>query len=238
MRFYPVRVDVSAHPLFISMTYRPMFVTCLIEILICLEFIGHDLGTFGDSLIDNPAKNLFPRGTNCPCFKLALSLQGSHNRLLLPGTALSAFFILPAHIGFVHFHDAAELWTRNLCHSFSDTVAQIPRSFIADIQASFELISRNTLLGFCHEVNGKEPLPEGQMGIVEDRASRYGELVAASIAIKLAALLYAAYLLRSAPRAFYSSHPFKGFKILTAFVVVAAVFLDEVYQINVHRNLP
>lgn len=236
---YSVCMDVSAHPFFCAMAYRSMFIAFLVEILVCLEFISHDLGTLSDSLIDNTAENLFARCLDSSCLKRAFSLEQTHNRLFLPGTALSALVVLPAHVGFVHFHNAGKLWTGNgFGHSFSDTMAEVPCRFVADVQTPFQLIGRNALLGFCHEIDGKKPLPEGQMGVMEDRPCRDGELVAANVAIKLATLLYAAYLLRSAPRALYSSHPLKGFKVLAAFVVIAAVFFDEVYQINVHRNLP
>ena len=74
--------------------------------------------------------------------------------------------------------------------------------------------------------------------VVEDCSGCYGELIAAKIAIKLTALLYVAYLLRSASRAFDAFRPFQAFQVISAFSLIALVLLKEIDQISIHGALP
>jgi len=116
-------------------------------------------------------------------------------------------------------------------------MTEIPGGLVADVQASLELIGGNSLLGFCHEVYSEEPFPEGQMRVMENRSRRDRELITASITIKLAALLYAAYLVRTATRAFNAIRPFEGFQTILAFFLIS-ILLNKAYQINVHGAPP
>jgi hypothetical protein len=116
-------------------------------------------------------------------------------------------------------------------------MAKIPCRLIADLEASFKPVGGNPLLRFRHKVDGKKPFPKRQMGIMEDRASRYGELITALITIELVSLFYLGYLIRSAAGTLNSILPFEGFQVVATLIVIGIAF-NETDQTNFHRIPP
>jgi hypothetical protein len=114
-------------------------------------------------------------------------------------------------------------------------MTKIPSCFIADRQASFELIGRHAFLGFNHKIDSEKPLPKGKMGIMEDSTSRNREIIMTRIAVILITVFYVAYLFRFATRAFNSLRPFQSFKGLATVLFVAVLF-NEVDQISIHKR--
>ena len=72
-----------------------------------------------------------------------------------------------------------------VAHSLADAMAQVPGRAVGDPECGLELVSRDTLLGNTHEVDGDEPLAQRQVGIVHDRPGRDAELVRAAEAMPL-----------------------------------------------------
>ena len=75
-------------------------------------------------------------------------------------------------------------------------MAKIPRRFVADAEHAFDLIRGDALLRLANDVGYVKPCREGQMRIMEHRSRRYRELIAAIVAVKRAALVYARNLVR------------------------------------------
>ena len=86
----------------------------------------------------------------------------------------------PADIGFIHLYDTVEFGLGlRFCHSVTDAMTEIPRRPIVDPQHPLKLVCRHPFAGLANQKRSKKPFGEGQVGIVEDRASRHGELIAA-----------------------------------------------------------
>ena len=85
---------------------------------------------------------------------------------------------------------------------------------LADAEDALELVRADALLGLDHEVDRQEPLPEGQLGIMERVPDPDAELVAAAVAIELARR--AAILrdfVRAAARALHALRPANLFQV-------------------------
>ena len=117
-------------------------------------------------------------------FKPAVSLDQSQYGLLFLRPSFASLVISPTDIGFVHFNARKHRTFRGFFHCLSDSVAEIPSGLVANFESALKLIGRHAFFTFRHEVDGEEPLPKGQVGIVEDRPGRDGELIATSQAIK------------------------------------------------------
>src|SRR5271154_3419670 len=99
-----------------------------------------------------------------------------------PFEAFARVFVLrfTADISFIHLNGRTiQLRRFDSLNGGADAMAEIPRGFVADAECSLDLPRAHSLFGFAHEVDSSEPLPQWQMGIVEDRSSGYAELIAA-----------------------------------------------------------
>lgn len=81
--------------------------------------------------------------------------------------------------GFVNLDRAVELRRVVLGHGGANPVAEIPGRLVGDAEHALDLVGRHPFLGLHHEIDRYEPFLQWQMGIVEDRAGRDRELVAA-----------------------------------------------------------
>jgi hypothetical protein len=116
-------------------------------------------------------------------------------------------------------------------------MTEIPCGFITDIKASFELISRHSFFGLDHQIDGQEPFPERQMGVMKNRSRCYGELVSAFVAVVLVAIFNMRNLVRSTPGTFYSLMPFKALNSFAAIFLVA-ISLNQINDIGFHETPP
>jgi hypothetical protein len=88
--------------------------------------------------------------------------------------------LLAANVGFIYFDRACQfLKGLVLSHRVPDAVTEIPSRPVVDSQHPFKLVRRHALAGLAEQVSSKKPLSQRQVRIMEDRASRYGELIAA-----------------------------------------------------------
>src|ERR1035437_1803498 len=85
---------------------------------------------------------------------------GSATALVISGSP--AWFA--AHIGFVNFNRAAQLSWSGFGHCCSNTMTEIPRRLVVDSKHSLDLVSRNPLARFRHQIGNIEPLPQWQVG--------------------------------------------------------------------------
>jgi len=113
--------------------------------------------------------------------ELAATLPDADNylfRFLASVDAPSDLF--SAYIGFVNLDRAIQLLKGNIFgHRVTDAVTEIPRGAVVDSKHPLKLVSGHSLAGLAKQVGSKKPLSKWQVRIMEDRASRHGELIAA-----------------------------------------------------------
>ena len=90
---------------------------------------------------------------------------------------------LGAQIGLVRLHHACQLGEVVPLSGLADAMAHEPRRLVRDIQHPVQLVSADALLGRAHEVDGRQPLMEGNLAVLEDRPDRGGELALAAAAL-------------------------------------------------------
>src|SRR2546427_9398488 len=86
--------------------------------------------------------------------------------------------LLPADIGLINFNRARKFML-HFGHCGADSMTEVPCGFVRDAKHSLNLICGNTLSGFTDQVCGSEPLWKRKMGVMENGARHYGELIAA-----------------------------------------------------------
>src|SRR5437868_9483247 len=96
-----------------------------------------------------------------------LSAQ-SMTRLVLMATLDST------DIRFVHLDSTIQHRAFRSAHSSTNTMAEIPRSFVAHADSTLNLICRNPLSRFAEKQSNHEPFRERQMRIVEDGSRSNG----------------------------------------------------------------
>jgi len=149
---------------------------------------------------------------------------------LFPGVdALPRLFA--ANVGLVHLYNAIQRPRINFLHRRTDTVTEIPCRLVGNAQHPFKLVGAHSLAGLAEQVDAEEPLPEWQVGIIEDRSGSDGKLVAAFVAIELIALCHLRNLARFATGAHNLIRPAKCFKVFAA-LLFAAELLNEGAKIN------
>ena len=141
--------------------------------------------------------------------EIAVALPDADDNLLI-GT-VTPLARLAANIGFINLNRAAKFLRGNFEHRVANPVAEIPRGFIADGKLASHLVGRHAFARLTEQVRCEKPLPERQMGIVEDSLGRYAELVRARIADKLVALEDAIDLVRAALQALNPIWPAEAF---------------------------
>lgn len=112
--------------------------------------------------------------------QIAIALaDADDNFLFCLGSFGTASAHLSADVGFIHLDYSVKLFGLCFGHCMPDSVAEIPCSPVVDSQHPLELIRRHALARLADEKHGKKPFRQRQVCIVEDRASSYGELIAA-----------------------------------------------------------
>jgi len=116
--------------------------------------------------------------------KIAAALPDADDNflLVLPATAFPDS--LSADIRFVHFNFAVQHGFLCFDHCGPDAMAEIPRGLVADSERPLNLASRHPFLRFTQQQRRHEPFRQRQVGVIEDRASRHGELIVAILAVE------------------------------------------------------
>jgi len=138
--------------------------------------------------------------------------------------------ILSANVGFIHFDFSTQFRPVRFDHRGPDAMAEIPRGFVADSKHALNLIRRDSLARFAHDERDVEPDSERQMGIVKHCSGSYRKLVAAIVAVKCSALVYARDFLRATLGADDAARPAQ---VNQAFPTpfIGSVLLDNGHQI-------
>lgn len=99
---------------------------------------------------------------------------GSASTLVHPPAWGIAFSGFAADIALIHFHDALEQFAL-LEHRISDTHSHEPRGIPVHFQIAGQLPSGDAFLGIQDEREGKKPLLQVQMGMMEDCVNSHAE---------------------------------------------------------------
>ena len=112
---------------------------------------------------------------------------------------------------------------RVVAHRLAYAVAEVPRGAVRHAQGPHHLVGGDPFLAFAHEVDGDEPLPQGQVTVMHDRSSRHRELVSTFVAVEHWPLLEFADAHGAALGARDAVRPAQVFKQLAALLVGAEV---------------
>jgi len=159
-------------------------------------------------------------------------LDANHNLFVFePILASIATAIFATDESLVHLHNAIQRLRIEFLHRRPDAMAEIPCRLVTNPQRSLELVGAHTLSGLTKQIDAQEPLPQGQVGIIEDRASGHRELIAAIVTVKLIALYDLRNLVGCATRAQNSVRPAESFEVFAA-LVFASKLLNKSAKIN------
>jgi len=190
------------------------------------EFIRHnDVNVFRDVFLNVLRQRARLHILSLEEPQIAVALLDADNDgfvvvLRLPMTAPC----LSANQRLIHLYDAVQRLRIEFLHSCTNAMAEIPRRFVGDTQNALQLIGAHSLLRFAEQVDAQEPLPQWQVGVIENRSSSDRELIAALVAIKLMALDDLRNVVRLATWAHNRVGPAKRFEILAALVFAAELF--------------
>jgi len=177
-----------------------------------------------DVCLDNLAhsRGLCILGMNQP--EIAVALPDADDNLLFGAVAPLAR--LATNISFVNLNRAAQFLRSGFEHGRPDAMGEIPSGFVSGLEHPAQLVRRHALARLTEQVGGEKPLPQGQVGVMEDRSRRGRELIAACVTIKLMASRYARNLVRAARWALDALRPAELFKIGSA-LFFAAKLLNQ-----------
>src|SRR3954451_5160518 len=150
---------------------------------------------------------------------------------LLGAVAVVPVAELAADVGLVGLHDPAQERRRLVVHRGPDAVAEIPGGLVADSEHPLQLIGADALLRLAHDVDGEEPLPQRELGVVKEGAHTNAELIPATVAVELPALRNPRDFVGVAARTFHAVRPAKLFKKVVALVLGAELF-EELYEVH------
>ncbi len=188
------------------------------------EFVSNDcLNVFRDIVLNECGK--------CPNAHIP-SMEKSYITAALPDTEndlLFAFgmagFVLVASlprsdVGFIDLDGAVERGLLYFVHGSADSMAEIPRCFVAHADRALDLIRRDSFTCFAEKKSDYEPLCQSEMGIIEDRSSGDRELVIAVRAPKQFHVGREAHnFLSPAARALWAIWPAQTFKQFAALFI-------------------
>lgn len=141
-----------------------------------IGFVSHDdIYSLVHILRDNLVHLLLIQGRVCldEVEMSAALTNADYWRVFLP---LVRILRVASDIHLVHFNGASEFMI-DLSHRLADSVAEIPRGFVAHTERSLELVSGHPLATLAEQVSAEKPLPQIQMCIVEDGCCGNTELV-------------------------------------------------------------
>ncbi len=234
----PVGVDVAAHPLVGAVVDALMSGVVVRDSHIGAERIGVDgFGFILDVFLDELVQGVLPHVGNALEPHLAVPLQGASNPDPFVGWDATAPTLpvdriptrAPDH-GFVHFDNAKQDRLEVVRpHRLADTVAEVPGGLVRDPERPLDLVGRSALLALKHQVDGREPLPERELRVVEDSPRGDGESVVAGEAMVLVAGRDFGHVADPTPGAAHPVRPAQVFQVVPAdFLGVEAV--DDVDQ--------
>ena len=150
------------------------------------SFVRHEMRGAIDVDDDQAAKLLGGDVGDVEAANVALALDKRQNGLLRGGLAGGAVASLAADEGFVGLDNTVRPAERAIAasavHRFADAVTEKPRGLVGHAQHALHLLRAHALLRSGHEMEGEQPLMQGNVAALHDRASADSEFVAAIVA--------------------------------------------------------
>jgi hypothetical protein len=207
-----VRVDVT-----VNVLYRVIYDGVLIvglQPVIGLQFVTEDSGACFDPLTNGCLQFFLRAAGNVPGYNLTAALHHSEDDLfVLAARAGNLFgplgFVhiagLAADECFVYFNFATKLIECSILHRKANPVQHEPCGLLSDAETTMDLIATDSVFAVDDKPRGREPLFEGQWGILEDcsRLEREGGFKVSDIAFPYARLSKPRYSFGAALRALY-----------------------------------
>ena len=109
--------------------------------------------------------------------QISAALTDADNDFFLWNGAMPTRFA--TNVGLVNLYSAIQQRCVDLLHGVTDAVAEIPSSLVADTEGALNLIRGHSLARFAQQIGCKKPLPQREMGVIEDCSGGHGELIAA-----------------------------------------------------------
>lgn len=236
-RLNRVCVDVAVNPLVVSVADGFVPRVLVSDTVVTAPLVGVDrFGIVAYDVPDEAVQGVVIVARDGAEPDLAAALDGAdHNGLVAPVAAAPPAY-LAAEEGLVDLDDAVQELGPLVLHSRADAVAEIPGGLVRDAEHPLQLVCADRLLGLTDHVDGEEPLPERQLGIVEERSDADAELVAASVAVELPAFRNPRDLVRVAARAANAVRPAQLFKVFVA-AILGAEPLDQLREIELLPRL-
>jgi|ERR1700721_505255 len=156
---------------------------------ICGEVVGDNHFYFGtDVVFDVLRESSRLRIVRVEESQFAVTLTKADHDFFVSPPSATFTVSLSADIGFVHLNSTVQHWAVNFFHGCSDAMAEIPcglvGAFVLAPDCPLELVGAHAFLRFAEQESCEKPLLQRQMGVVEDRASRDGELIVAVLAVE------------------------------------------------------
>ncbi len=205
-----VGVDIAHDPFLFGVIDGFMARVVIRDPQIRLEFVGVDrFGLVFDRAVDEVVQGVTPNVRDALKADLSTALDRASNPSLVFAGTPACTLRLPSHKGFVHFHDPEQRRAvkRVVTHGLADTVAQVPRRPVGGPECPLHLVGRHAFLGFTHQVDRREPLTQGKVGVLHDGSGHDTELVAATETIPLNPAFDPAHVHIAATRAANASGP-------------------------------
>ena len=118
--------------------------------------------------------------------EIATTLAYAQNDFFLrsaPSNASPALF--SANVSFVQFDGAIQHRSIGFFHRGADSMAEIPRGFVADPKGALDLICAHSFPCFAEQEHGHEPRFQREMSVMKDGLSEHAELVPALDTLEL-----------------------------------------------------
>ncbi len=228
----PVRMDIPTNPFLFRVIDALVAGIRIGNSLVGGKLVGVDRLCLGISVIrDELVKRGLVRVGDDLQANLPLPLDGSDRDGLVTTVAAAHAARLAAHISLVNLHDALQKFTVGVPHGRADTVAEVPRRLIGDVERALHLEGTDAFLALGHQVDRQKPLGQRKVCVVKNRARRNRKVIVAPVAVELLAGRDFRDDGAVAARAANASRPAKSGKPFAALVVVA-VLLDELNEVN------
>lgn len=233
-----VGVDLPTDPLVLGVVDRVMPGVLVAKLGNCLvggQFVGVDeLHSVLDVRLDELSELGTVAGPADFDSGLTAPLNRSDNEGLVPGVAAAPTALLPSDERFVHF-DGVIQEGAVVGHGGANTVGEIPSSFGGHSDSAGQLSSGHALLGLDDKERCEEPLPQGELGVLEDGSDSDGELVLASVALEQLAGVDPSDLGRLALRAGDTVGPAQFGERFDA-PILSPVFFDQSCDVHTHNT--
>ena len=184
-----VGVNVAAHPFLGAVVHLLMLGVFVREVAVALPLVGVDgFYVVGNMLLNEGMESLAIRVLDLLKSNAASALHHSDNDGLVAPVAMAETLCLATNPSLIDLYDAVQWVWVVLSHGRTDAVAQIPRGLVAHSDGALNLVCADALLALKHEVDGEQPFPKRNLGVVEDGVYGHAELVAALVTVELVTL--------------------------------------------------